>query len=123
MNSIPVNPATEDELSEIVLLRMLSYVGSYSVGTSYRRGGFGYLRSTISGWNHAAKGIPFIVWTDLDRYACPSMLIDEWLPFRHPNFLLRIAVREVEAWLLGDGSNLSDFSRYPRSSCRSGLMP
>jgi hypothetical protein len=42
--------------------------------------------------------------------ACAPDLIQEWLGgSAHPNFLVRVAVREVEAWLLADPDNLSDF--------------
>lgn len=110
MNPIPVNLATEDELSEAVLIRLLTFVGRYAIGTPYRRGGYGYLRRTIHGWNQAAGGVPFIVLTDLDRCECPAALKGDWLkkPL-HPNLLFRVAVREVEAWLLADAANLAAF--------------
>ena len=110
MSPIPVNLATEDELSEVTLSRILNEVDGYAVGTKYRRGGFGYLRKTIAGWNQAARGIPFIVLTDLDTYECPSALLNDWLKVpKHQNLLFRIAVREVESWLLADPENLSSF--------------
>src|SRR5271166_3110925 len=118
MNLIPVNLATEDELSETVLLRMLADLGRFAVGTSYRRGGFAYLERNISGWNHAAKGIPFILLTDLDRCVCPAKLFGDWLKApRHPNLLFRVAVREVEAWLLAPSlirATLHDSSSCPK---------
>ena len=102
--NIPVNLATEDELSEAVLRRLLDHADrGYAIGTAYGRRGFGYLRRTITGWNRAAQFVPFIVLTDLDRRPCPTELIEDWLrEARHPNLLLRVAVREVEAWLLAD---------------------
>lgn len=110
MTDIPLNLAVEDEISDYVLRRMLRDVEGVAVGTTYRRGGFGYLRKTISGWNNAAKGTPFAVLTDLDRYACPSELINDWLTVpKHPNLLFRIAVREVEAWLLADQAAMASF--------------
>ncbi len=110
MTPIPVNLATEDELSEVTLFKILAGIDRYAVGTAYRRGGFGYLRRTICGWNSAAKGIPFVVLTDLDTLECPAKLINDWLPVpKHPNLLFRIAVREVESWLLADPGNLSEF--------------
>lgn len=119
MPTIPINFATEDELSEQVLFRMLDRIGGFAVGTSYRRGGFGYLRRTIRGWNRAARGVPFLVLTDLDRGVCPPDLIREWLPVpKHPNLLFRIAVREVESWLLADGANLAAFLKT-----RADLVP
>jgi hypothetical protein len=80
VKSIPVNLATEDELSEITLYKVLSEIDRYVIGTAYRLGGFGYLRRTIHGWNSAAKGVPFIVLTDLDTAECPARLINDWLP-------------------------------------------
>lgn len=110
MTLIPVNLATEDELSEVTLLRVLAKINRYSIGTAYRRGGFGYLRRNVQGWNSAAKGIPFIVFTDLDTGECPPRLINDWLQVeKHPNLLFRVAVREVESWLLADPVNLSEF--------------
>ena len=114
MSVIPVNLASEDELSEVVLFRILNHLERYVVGTAYRRGGFGYLRRTISGWNRAAKGCPFVVLTDLDEFECPAKLIETWLTVpRHPNLLFRVAVREVEAWLLADRKNLARHLRVP----------
>jgi hypothetical protein len=116
MSPIPVNLATEDELSELTLYRLLEVIGGYAVGTPYRRGGFGYLRRTIRGWNSAAKGIPFIVLTDLDSYRCPMELIDDWLKVpKHENLIFRVAVREVESWLLADAANLAHFLGVRRS--------
>jgi hypothetical protein len=113
--NIPVNLATEDELSEAVLRKLLDYTDrGYAIGSAYGRRGFGYLRRTIGAWNRAAQFLPFVVLTDLDRCTCPAELIDSWLKDpRHPNLLFRIAVREVEAWLLADRSN---FARYLRVS-------
>jgi len=119
MTLIPVNLATEDELSEVTLCRVLAQINRYSIGTAYRRGGFGYLRRNIQGWNSAAKGKPFIVLTDLDKNECPARLINDWLRVaRHPNLLFRIAVRAVESWLLADPANLSEFF-----SLRKTLIP
>lgn len=111
MDVIPVNLATEDELSEMTLRRLLLHAGrGYAIGNAYGRRGFGYLRNTINDWNRAARHLPFIVLTDLDQYPCATALLDDWLsgPL-HDNLLLRIAVREVESWLLADRANLAEF--------------
>ena len=110
MKTIPVNVATEDELSEVILLKLLTHSARFAVGTCNRRGGFGYLRNRIDGWNSAARGIPFILLTDLDECECPQKLLETWLKVpRHPNLLFRVAVREVEAWILADRKNFSKF--------------
>ena len=108
--AIPLHLAVEDPLSEAVLRELLCQSGRpFAIGRCYQRGGFGYLRKTIQGFNNAAKGIPFAVLTDLDRYPCPMALIADWLRVpRHSNLLFRVAVHEVEAWILvhtGTGSS------------------
>lgn len=105
MRPIPVHLAVEDELSEIVVRRLLLDAGrDYAVGTVFGRGGFGYLRSRAKNWNAAAAaGTPVLLLTDLDQHACPSGLIDDWLNCEpHANLIFRVAVREVESWLLAD---------------------
>lgn len=111
MEKVAISLAVEDQLSEAVLKKILSFAKDrYMVSTCYNRGGFGYLKKNIAGFNNAAKGIPFIVLTDLDTSECPPALIREWLPYpKHSNLLFRIAVREVEAWLLADWHG---FTRY-----------
>jgi len=59
---------------------ILNATKRYAVGTAYRRGGFGYLRKSIQGWNAAAKGKPFVVLTDLDAGRCPPELIPNGSP-------------------------------------------
>ncbi|MHB8898562.1 MAG: hypothetical protein ACYC6Y_07425 [Thermoguttaceae bacterium] len=96
--------AVEDQISEAMLRAVLAQSGrTYSVGCCYQHSGFGYLKTKIGGFNHAAKGTPFLVLTDLDRHECAPELISKWLPVpKHPNLVFRVAVREVESWVLAD---------------------
>ena len=112
MTFIPLNLAFEDTLSEAVLKKIISSSGRpYELGFSYSKGGFGYLKKNIHGFNNAAKGTPFLVLTDLDRYECPPKLLNDWFDVpKHPNLLFRVAVKEVEAWLLADRDGFSKFA-------------
>ena len=108
-----------------MLRRLLSDCGSrYLLGAVLVGHGFGYLRRTLRGWNNAAKGSPWIVLTDLDRAHCPASLLRSWLDVpKHPNLLFRVAVTEVESWLLADRVNLAKFlgvspGRIPESPDR-----
>ncbi len=105
---IPINLAVEDALSEAVLRKILQ--ARYDVGDCYKRGGFGYLKKNIHGFNNASKGMPHIVLTDLDMRECAPTLIEEWLqvPIHH-NMLFRVAVREVESWVLADRDRFAKF--------------
>ncbi|MBK5914137.1 DUF4276 family protein [Rhodocyclus purpureus] len=96
---------TEDELSEAVGVRLLAEHEQYlQPGLRLRKSGFGYLRSNVKRWRELAQRQPVVLITDLDQIACPPALLNDWLggQARPENLLLRVAVREVEAWLLAD---------------------
>ena len=105
---IPINIAVEDDLSEAVLRKILQ--DRYDVGDCYQKRGFGYLKKNIRGFNNASKGMPYIVLTDLDMGECAPTLIEKWLqvPIHH-NMLFRVAVREVESWVLADRDRFAKF--------------
>jgi hypothetical protein len=108
---IPIHIAVEDFLSEMVLRVMFEQSGRhFAVGACMGRMGFGYLKKNINGFNNAAKGTPFLILADLDQAECPPILIDEWLPVpKHNNLIFRIAVREVESWLLAHRKAFAGF--------------
>lgn len=97
--------ATEDELSEAVGLRLVAEVApAFQVGLRLRKGGYGYLRSKLKSFCQIARRQPVLLITDLDRHPCAATLIAEWLrQLPHDDGLLfRVAVREIESWLLAD---------------------
>ena len=134
----------EDDLSERVARRLIHHTRrTWTVGERYplkqvaggrsnprnvteKRGlsGFGQIRSNLPAFNHAASHRPYFVLTDLDVHSpCPGGVWGVWLPgeTRNPNLMFRVAVKEVEAWLLADRKNLADFlevseSLIPRDS-------
>jgi hypothetical protein len=109
--AIPLSLAFEDELTELLALKILRTIpNEYATKTIYNRGGNGYLKKTINGFNNAAKGMPFLVGTDLDHYDCAPALIADWLLHpKHHNLLIRVAVREAEAWVLADREGVASF--------------
>lgn len=117
---IPLSLAVEDPLTESLFAKILLTIPTeYATRTIYNRGGYGYLRQNINGFNNAAKGIPFLVGTDLDTYECPAALVQEWLTrSKHDNLLICVAVREAEAWVLADRENFARFL-----GIRAGLVP
>jgi len=108
---IPINFACEDDLSEFAMTKLVNSFGSkYYIGNLFNGGGFGYLKKNINGFNEASIATPFFVLTDLDDSICPINLINEWLKHpRKPNLIFRVAVREVEAWILADIEGFSHF--------------
>jgi hypothetical protein len=102
--------AVEDELSGAVMARLISFAGRSFVTRIFNAHGFGALKKGMTKFREASRVMPHIVLTDLDRFSCPPALLDNWGAARLPaNFLFRIAVREVEAWLLADREGIAEF--------------
>ena len=97
--------ATEDILSEAVAEKLIQETGGQlQVVQKLGRQGFGYLRSRMLKFNQMARTQPVFVLTDLDRVECATTLIENWMGQRRlaPGLLFRVAVREIESWLLAD---------------------
>jgi len=102
---IPIALATEDELSEAIALRLISEVQlPHEITHKLGRRGFGYLRSKMDSWRQMAEHQVMMVLTDLDRANCLVEFRDQWLADRlmPAGLVFRIAVREVESWVLAD---------------------
>jgi hypothetical protein len=76
----------------------------FEVGLTFRRGGYGYLQSGIPKFCTFARRTPLLLITDLDRATCAASLITKWIGnnLLPEKFLFRVAVREIESWLLAD---------------------
>lgn len=113
--------AVEDDLSDAVVRRLLNHVrGGFQVHARYplaafphlhpELSGYGYLKANVRAFNTAAAATPHLLLTDLDVANCAPELVQEWIGGAlHPNFVFRVAVREVEAWLLADVQNFAEF--------------
>ncbi len=111
MNCIYVTLVYEDELSEFILIKVLNQFGNkYCINTSINSYGYGQIKTHINGYNQACKALPHIILTDLDNRECPLALIKDWFKNDlHPNMIFRVAVKEVEAWILADAEG---FAKY-----------
>lgn len=103
----------EDELSGAVIDRILSsYRPDISIQKSVSCYGFGRIKKNLLGYNKTANsGFPYFILTDLDTVICAPQLIDDWTN-RTPlssNLLFRVAVREVESWILADRENIAKY--------------
>lgn len=108
---VAVTIACEDRLSEAVIRKIWRESGiAHSISNVYSRCGYGYLKRGIAGFNEAARHGPWFVLTDLDRTMCAPQMLRQWLPKgRHENLIFRIAIREVEAWLMADRVGIARF--------------
>lgn len=108
---IPIHIVVEDELSDALIRRILKEShNTFAVGISYGKRGYGYIKKTLGAFNNAARGTPFLVLSDLEEAECAPTQTNEWLQIpKHHNLLFRIAVREIESWLLADRSGFAYF--------------
>jgi hypothetical protein len=94
--------AVEDDLSLAFARRLIAEQPTLEIFREKVCGGFGALKRDIRKFDNMAKnGVPVFLITDLDNGRCPSQLTLEWLgSMPHPSLVFRVAVREIEAWLL-----------------------
>ena len=106
--------AVEGDLDEAVLRRLARHLG-ISIDRVFGRNGKSYLRERIDGYNRAARFWPWIVLVDLDHEECAPSLCREWLPTPAEGMCFRVAVREIESWLLADRAGIAAFLGVPAS--------
>jgi hypothetical protein len=103
---IYINVATEDSLSEAVAEKLIRTFTNFHIQERLGRRGNGHLRTNLKSYMEFAKRTPLLLLTDLDQAICAPSLSKDWLAninINPPdNFLFRIAVREIESWLLAD---------------------
>jgi hypothetical protein len=104
-----VNLVVEGFTDEIVIRRIVEYA-NLRCGTVKRMGGKQPLLTELPKFNQAAQFMDWLVVLDLDHDAdCAPTYIQTLLPNPSRGIVLRIAVREIEAWLLADRESLSAF--------------
>ena len=108
---VPVHLAVEDALSEAVLRTILRQSGQrFAIGTCYQRGGFGYLKEDNRGIQPSGEGHAIFRPDGSRSVSMPASMIADWLRVpKHSNLLFRIAVRQVESWVLADQEAMASF--------------
>lgn len=113
--TLTVHAAVEGIVDEAVVQKLIIGAGACP-GTIYGKIGKAFLRQKVQGFNNAARTWPWLILTDLDNDAdCAPTLCAQWIPDPAPLMCLRIAVREVEAWLMADVESLAEYLRVARS--------
>jgi hypothetical protein len=76
----------------------------------YGREGVEHLLKRAAAYNQAAIHGPWILLLDLDhRGTCAPELMGKVLPNPAPHMCFRIAVRQIEAWLLADRERIAEY--------------
>ena len=115
--------AVEDSLSDAVSTKILKHFGIeivQRIPNTYQ--GKSYLQRRANELNRSAPGPPYaFMFTDLDSPgACVSELIQSWVKAPlNPGFFLRVAVMEIESWIMADRRALATFLSIPVNRIRS----
>lgn len=110
-----ISTVVEGITDEAVARRLIMHVGAIP-GTVYGKNGKPHLRQRIAGYNQAARRAPWLVVVDLDQDEdCAPPLRAAWVPTPAPYLCFRVAVHEIEAWLMADAAALSEFLGVARS--------
>ncbi len=101
----------EGQLDKIVTQKLISVT---SINNCYFIGkrGKNWILKRLHQFNNASKRMrqPWIVLMDLDQDAeCAPVYLEEKLPVPAPTMFLRLAVQEVESWLLADREGIAKF--------------
>ncbi|MBT8420537.1 MAG: hypothetical protein KJO08_06710 [Gammaproteobacteria bacterium] len=102
--------AVEDPLSEAMAHKLLRHCCIVPV-TVFMGFGFGHLKKRAREFNKTAKNFPVFLLTDQDSPAhCPPGIIDKWLRCpRNEGFIFRVAVIEIESWVMADRKAFASF--------------
>jgi hypothetical protein len=103
-----VNVAVEGFVDEVVVRSVLQWVNIQPVLVRSHGGKTTLLRQ-IPKYNQAANFANWLVVVDLDNEDCAPGYRKQLLPQPSEGMLLRIPVREVEAWLLADAEHLAAY--------------
>jgi hypothetical protein len=110
---VVITAAVEGIVDEAVVQRLIEHIGAV-IGPVHGRSGKDHLRKSLGGYNQAARFAPWLVLMDLNSDAeCAPALRAKLLSAEAPMMRLRIAVPEVESWLLGDRERFARFLRVP----------
>lgn len=72
------------------------------------------MRLRFPRYRQASHVMRHLLLADLDRHPCPPALLNAWgARSEHARLMLRVAVREVEAWLLGDRTGVASWLQVP----------
>jgi len=108
-NPVSISVAVEGIVDEAVVRKLITHAGGHP-GPVYGKNGKPALRQRIDAYNNAARRAPWLVLVDLNSDAgCAPPLCQNWLPAPAPRLCFRVAVHQVEAWLMGDAETLARY--------------
>ncbi len=110
-----ISGAVEGIVDEAVLRRLIAFVGAVP-GPIFGKNGKEHLLKRVQGYNQAARFSRWVILIDLDQDDdCAPPYRSRRLSNSAPYMCFRVAVREIEAWLLADREHIAQFLSVPLS--------
>lgn len=110
-----LSAAVEGLPDEAILWKICTVLGLH-LGTVYGRTGKNFILNKLNAYNNSARFRHWVVLLDLDTdFPCAGLAIRTWLENPSPLMCLRVAVREIESWLLADSERIASFLRIRQS--------
>ena len=110
-----ISGVVEGIVDEAITRTLLEHVGCVA-GTMYVQGGKPRLLEKLAGFNSAARFSPWLVLVDLNGDApCAPEFVSAVMPKPSPQMVFRVAVRQAEAWLMGDAQELASYLRVSQA--------
>jgi hypothetical protein len=105
----------EDAAGEAALRRLIGELAPrWTIELVIDCGGVDRMRGELPRYRQSSYVLPHLLLADLDRHPCAGALLEAWnVRSERPRFMLRVAVREVEAWLLGDRRGVAEWLSVP----------
>jgi hypothetical protein len=113
--SLSISGAVEGPIDDAVVRRLIRDT-EHEVDSIYFRNGKAGLLERLPGYNAAARLKPWLVLIDLNGDAeCAASFIVEKLPSPAQQMLFRVAVRQIESWVLADREKVARFLRISQA--------
>jgi len=111
-----INLVVEGVVDEAVLNRVVQSAG-LATARVFGKTGKQHLLENIRRYNQAAHHSPWVALIDFDgEEGCVGPFVARHLPMPSKFMRFRVAVREVEAWLMADSLHLASFLRIARAA-------
>ena len=116
-HSLEVALVVEDVLSLVVMEKVMPHTQrGYAVIRPLVEHGVDNIRTPIGKYRSACHALAHVVLADVDQAPCAPSVRQQWGVATLPDVMLfRVAVREVEAWVLADRAGFASFAGIPQS--------
>jgi hypothetical protein len=112
--SVIIYIAVEGKIDEDILSVIFAQYPTIRVQQCLAKNGKRTLEKNLEKYNQIAQRYPVLVLIDLDQEDCPVTYLQRISPTaKHEQLIIRISVRELEAWLLADRNNFAKFINAP----------